>query len=207
MIPLGDPWQRALRHEKKWQRIGDGAHCADCGNADIRCLRKDGHTGAIACECCRKKKKPLSQSQADRRRRHLAESGFPNAVCSICAESDVATLELHHLAGKANSSIVAPVCGNCHAILSDSQIDLTADLMRLDPVRRPLQLQAAFEFGLALLMGARAIAEENPTTSIVLGMIVVALIGWAAWNISADQHLSETHGPNYCKGVSAPVPA
>ena len=207
MIPLGDASQRALRHEKKWQRIGHGDHCTDCGNTDIRCLRKDAHTGEIACDSCRKKMKPLSQFQADRRRCHLAESGFPNAGCAICVESDVATLELHHLSGKANSSIVAPICGNCHAILSDSQIDLPADLMRLDPERRPLQLQAAFEFGLALLMSAWAIAEENPTTSIVLGMIVVALIGWAAWNISADQHLSETHGPNYCKGVSAAVPA
>ena len=122
-------------------------------------------------------------------------------------DNDVASLELHHLAGKANSTLLAPVCGNCHAILSDSQIDLTADLMRPDCERRPLQLQAAFELGLAILMGAWAIVEENPTTAIVLGMIVVALIGWAAWNMSADRHLCEIHGPNYCKGVTATVPA
>jgi hypothetical protein len=37
--------------------------------------------------------------------------------------ADWRTLQLHHVAGQAYDDLVAPLCANCHSIMSDAQGD------------------------------------------------------------------------------------
>jgi hypothetical protein len=62
-----------------------------------------------------------------------------DAVCVLCGESnpialrrvDRSLLELHHVGGEANDgSLVAIVCRNCHALLSEAQHDSGVELQR-----------------------------------------------------------------------------
>jgi hypothetical protein len=48
------------------------------------------------------------------------KSGAPGAVGCVVCDSRVET-EAHHIAGKFNSDLTVPVCGRCHARLSERQ--------------------------------------------------------------------------------------
>jgi hypothetical protein len=58
-----------------------------------------------------------------RSRRALERLGFDDPRCLFCPMNDVRCLEPHHIAGKAHSGDVWPICRNHHAILTDLQKD------------------------------------------------------------------------------------
>jgi hypothetical protein len=116
------------------------------------------------------------------------------------------TLQLHHLAAEANSTLTVPLCGNCHAIVSDQQEDLPTDLRLRDPDRRPLALQAAFNLGLAILTGIISIDSTNATETALWAIITAALIAWAVWDLAADTDFAARFGADYSVGVPAMVP-
>ena len=58
-----------------------------------------------------------------RRRKHLERLGFENPSCFFCGESDPRCLQLDHIAGRAHSDDVWPICANHHAIRTDLQKD------------------------------------------------------------------------------------
>jgi hypothetical protein len=201
--------RRAVRLEKKRQLLGPDAKC-ECQRADVRYLKRVKRSGSqtadILCRNCYKKR---SHQCSDQHRhtvsRRFAAKGYPEPQCLGCHESDVCVLELHHVATEANSELVVPLCLNCHAIASDDWEDLSIDLRVRDDERRPLVLQAAFEFGLAVMLWLMA-ALVPPTARVFLGMAGIVLVAWAVWNLAADQHFASTYGPDYSIGVAAPVP-
>jgi len=189
----GDNSKRALRHEKKWQRLGThNAACYECGIADVCCLRKEQPSGRIVCESCRQKHTEYSFAEIERRRDEFAKEDYLDPACLACPETDLRALEFHHVAGKANSDLGGPLCGNCHAIQTDAQEDLPANIRRRDPQRRPLQLQAALQFGLAIMFTALAACARNATTTAFFGMIAVALAGCSSrtgWRRSSSTRI------------------
>lgn len=199
--------KRALRHEKKLLRLGSpDPLCQICKRpCDFRSLSRD-QNGTFKCRNCRNVRKSYSSIVVKRRQQAFQKAGYLAPRCLICGERRLETLELHHVAGEANSALLAPLCSNCHTVQSDEQEDLPVDLRFRDPDRRPLVLQAAFDCGLAILAGAAALTSEDQTESVFLGMIAVALLAWAVYNIAADQHFAATYGQQYSAGVTAPVP-
>ena len=71
-------------------------------------------------------KDPLGNDlRKTRRRRRLP----PNAVCSRCGEDRLVTLRLDHPAGEANApGLVRVLCLNCHAVHTEAQRDVGAEL-------------------------------------------------------------------------------
>ena len=202
---------RKARHERKRLILGSpDPTCAQCGSKNVCSLRRIG-TGKrtqILCDNCCAKQKPLSQRARKARVLRFAEAGYAEPTCLTCGESDLRAMELHHMAAAANSNLLVPSCGNCHAIESDDQEDLLVDLRLRDTTRRPLALQAAFDFGLAsILFLLAAASKEAQTMRTFYGLVAIALIAWATWNIAADQHFSEQFGSDYSSGVPVPVPS
>jgi hypothetical protein len=138
--------------------------------------------------------------------RKFAKQGYDDPICFQCWERDLRTINLHHVAGEANSSLCVPLCANCHDVASDTQEDLVGGLRLRDPDRRPLVLQAAFDLGLSIMAGAVAISAREATEATFWGLIAVALAGWAIWNLTADMHFATQFGSDYSAGVMAPVP-
>jgi len=205
---------RAIRWEKKRLRLGDPKpKCAKCGNSEIACLRRQKSTrkgnsaDGIICDNCHKKCRGSSSQTEHKKRLKIRNAGYSTVECAVCCESDIRTLELHHISGEANSSFVAPLCGNCHAAASDAQEDLPTDLRLRDPDRRPLVLQAAFEFGLAIVLGFIATQYEDASGKAFLALVAVILVAWACWNVAADHHFATQFGPDYSTGVPARVPS
>ena len=58
-----------------------------------------------------------------RRQRALERLGTNSPRCSFCGFDNPLALELHHIAGEAFDEKTAPVCRNCHRVLSDWQKD------------------------------------------------------------------------------------
>jgi len=218
MIPGTDETRRADRWNKKRLRLGEtDPQCVQCHIAEIPCLRriknaKSAYNGMILCDNCCSRNRGFSDRSRKNRIRKFENLGYVNPQCLICNEAEIMILELHHVAGEANSKILAPLCGNCHDIQSDAQEDLPADLRLRDPKRRPLVQQAAFELGLALLFGAvicfpSLSVLKDGSWNTFLGIIALTLVGWAIWNLAADPYFAEQFGSDYSVGVPAPVPA
>ena len=62
-------------------------------------------------------------ARAIRRRKSLERLGFNKPKCLFCDEDDPRCLQLDHIAGKAHSDDVWPVCLNDHMKRSDMQKD------------------------------------------------------------------------------------
>ena len=66
----------------------------------------------------------LDPDDAERRRQTALERlGSDDPSCAICGESDWRVLQRHHLPGRAYGDELIIACGNCHAKLSDAQLD------------------------------------------------------------------------------------
>jgi hypothetical protein len=202
-----DETARALRHERKRQRLGAADPlCVHCAQGNICCLSRAA-SGQIHCHNCRKKQKPFSASARRRKLALLAQLGYSDFRCFLCDETDLRVFESHHVAGEANGTLQVPLCMNCHAVQSDDQEDLLGALRLRDPHRRPLMLQAAFEFGVAAILMVLAIATSQEAQSRVFhASLAIVLVAWAVWNLSADEYFVTTYGPEYSRGVPAAVP-
>ena len=200
----------ATRWEKKRQRSGSpDPHCANCGTNEIRSLARvaasSGSEAMVLCANDRKKARPISEQAREKRLGRLARDGYRDPSCFLCGERDLRTLELHHLSGKANSSLVMPLCRNCHDVISDGQEAFRS--LRLREInRRPLALQAACDIGLSLLAGSLAACAPDTTGQVGWGLIAALFIAWAVWNLAADNHFADLYGADYSSGVPAPVP-
>jgi hypothetical protein len=211
MITFGDDDQRAIRWEKRRLRLGDSEpRCDGCGFDDFRALwsirKRNSQRLRTICANDRLKEQSTSQGALANKLRRFAQTGYDDPACLLCHEGDLRTLQLHHLAAEANSNLIVPLCGNCHAIVSDKQEDLPTDLRLRDPDRRPLALQAAFNFGLAILTGIISIDSTNATETALLAIITAALIAWAVWDLAADTDFATRFGADYSVGVPAMVP-
>jgi hypothetical protein len=173
----------------------------------------DGVSGNCVCLCrnCAAKRQPQTLKQAGRRRKEFEAIGYPNAAC-LCGETDLRVLELNHVAGSSNSDFQVPMCKNHHAAFTVPQVELAAELLPEDQVRGPLSRQAAFEVGLALLLLLIAIllpreaGAEVETTAIFLMAASAALLAWACWNRTADQHIGVALGQGWWHQIKAEIP-
>lgn len=85
-----------------------------------------------------------------------------NPKCQICGENDItmliptakSLLEKHHIAGNHEGETII-VCRNCHAKLTDAQLDWPAELFDND--RTPEMNAVAFFLGLAAILGVLAV--------------------------------------------------
>ena len=152
------------------------------------------------------KERGLSDASRANKMRRFAEAGYAAASCLFCRESDIAVLQLHHVAGQANSDLLVPLCGNCHLIVSDEQIELPATVLSGDLQRRPLVLQAAFNFGLAIITGIMSADSSDGSKAVFWALVTAGLIAWGVWDIAADGHFTVTFGLDYSAGVPAVVP-
>jgi hypothetical protein len=203
----------ARQERWEWRRLRLGSphpHCAVCGMDNLQALCRTRKTAArpsrVLCANDRLRQRHLSDRAIEARLRTFALAGYHDPTCFICGENDLRTLELQHVVGRANSGLVVPYCGNCHAIASDYQEDLPLNLLAHGVERSPLLLQAAFDFGLAIAVGALSIHATGATETTFWALAAVALVAWAVWNIAADQHFSTALGPGYGDAVPAPVP-
>ena len=197
---------------KKLLRLGsDRPRCADCGTDDYRthCRIRRGKRGLlIICRSCLAKRKRLSPRAAAQKAARFAADGYEQAACVVCGSTALQMLERDHIAGDANSQFVEPLCARHHAIKSyQAEHGPMAALRLRDPQRSALLLQAAFEFGLAAILGMMAAVEgDNASRAVFFGAVAVALGAWALWNISADEYFSGVLGPGYDRAILATVP-
>jgi hypothetical protein len=200
---------------KKLLRFGtDQPRCQRCKTDDRRVLCDIARPGkashAILCRNCKGRDRKATTKASRAKARRFADAGYFKPVCVVCAESALQILELDHLDGKANSDRTEPLCGNHHAIKSYwAEHGPMAALRSPDPQRRPLVLQAAFEFGLAAVLAMFAVwegASEETARAIFFGLASAGLFAWATWNLTADEHFAVTYGPEYDRAVPPPVP-
>jgi len=95
------------------------------------------------------------QRRAQRHERKRQLLGQPKPTCSCCGHDDVNALQLHHVAGEANSHLAAFVCPNCPAALSDQQQDENRDILDHRVPRDPF-LQCA-----GLLLGLKHLCAQT----------------------------------------------
>jgi hypothetical protein len=209
-----DPDADAAR-TKKLLRLGtDAPRCAGCKTTDERVLCRIASRGKASpttlCHNCKGKRRKLSPEASARKARRFAGDGYFQPSCVICDELTLQILERDHTANEANSHLTAPLCGNHHAIKSHlAETGPMAALRLRDPNRRALVLQAAFEFGLAAILGMVAVwhgAQEETAQCIFFGAAGVALIAWAMWNLAADDYFAGVLGPQYDRAIPALVP-
>jgi hypothetical protein len=200
---------------KKLLRFGtDRPECADCQTNDTRllCRVKDSaqRTDLVLCRNCNAKRKPLSAKTATQKANRFKDAGYFKPACVICEEPNLQILELDHTAGKANSTIAEPLCANHHATKSFMAESGPMAVLRLrDPNRSALLLQAAFELGLAAILGGMAVIDgaQETARSVWWGLLAIALVGWALWNIAADSHFEKILGPGYDRAIPAEIPS
>ena len=53
--------------------------------------------------------------------RKFQRDGHTSVCCSLCAENDPRTIEMHHYEGRMFPDQVIPVCKNCHAKITAEQ--------------------------------------------------------------------------------------
>ena len=161
--------RRAVRWERKRLLFGvANPECIDCHGSDIRYLQRVGPksrldvpVGSIICSNYRKRLGKWQKTSLKRKHSTFEKAGYVDPQCVTCREPDLRTLELHHLEAAVNSDLLVSLCVNCHAIQSDMQEDAPIDFRLPDPNRRPLVLQAAFEFGLGSIFIAMAAIEST----------------------------------------------
>jgi len=69
------------------------------------------------------KRKHTYPDAETRLRKALERLGDDNPKCAHCPENDPRALQRHHVAGKAYGKATIAECSNCHAKLSDAQVD------------------------------------------------------------------------------------
>lgn len=203
-----------MNDTKKLLRFGtDSPKCEICGTDDFRVLcrrRGTGKSPRAVCRKCLARRKAVSARAATQKARRFQAAGYASPACVVCGEPTLKLLELDHLAGAANADIIEPLCANCHAIKSHAaETGAMAALRLRDPNRSALQLQAAFEFGLAAVLGMFAVwdgARAETARSVFFGVAAGALVAWALWNLAADSHFACMWGPGYDRAVPAAVP-
>jgi len=97
-----------------------------------------------------------------RTQRKINELGCRNPKCQICGETDPAMLtrqkslflEEHHIAGNHEGDTII-VCLNCHAKLTDNQLDWPEGLFAEN--KTPEMVSVGFLFGLAAILGLLAV--------------------------------------------------
>jgi ribosomal protein L37AE/L43A len=184
--------RRLDRHDRKLLALGvPDPRCQDCGNDRVPALRRLGD-GVIKCANCKKGYGPMSPTAANRKLARFAKAGYGDPKCTACGLDCLRVLNLHHIAGEANSTLGAPLCENCHALVSDSQEDLptTPDLRLRDLSRDPHLKLAAMLEGVAIFFG----------------LLMIALFAWAAWNRAAATELAAQFGPDYWHVITSAVP-
>ena len=98
----------------------------------------------------------VDPSAAEERKEQMYRRlGDRNAVCVICGEDDPRCLQLHHVAGRRFADDVLPVCGNCHAKLSDGQRDHPVSIDGFDT---EVLKQVRMKLGQAQML--RALADQ-----------------------------------------------
>jgi hypothetical protein len=189
----------------------DDPMCVVCSEMDIGMLCKpNDHRRAVLCRNCNDRKKTMTAKSAKAKARLFEEAGYSKPSCVVCGEASMQLLERDHVENDANSQLQVPLCLNHHAIKSQSaEVEPTATLRLRDPNRRALELQAAFEFGAAAILGMIAVwdgANEQTARAIFFGVISAGLLLWALWNVQADAHLVSTYGVEYGSTLpAAPV--
>jgi hypothetical protein len=188
---------------RKEQRFDvDDPRCATCGTSEIGMLcqpRKSDEP--IVCRNCKGRSKPLIDKSRKQKVRRFEEAGYCKPACVVCYEPDIKILELDHVENAANSNVLVPLCSNHHAIKSQSaEVGPMAALRLRDTDRRALELQAAFEFGAAAILGMIAVwdgANDQVPRAVFLGVLSAGLLLWALWNVQADAHLASKYGSDY----------
>jgi hypothetical protein len=210
----GDPAALFLR-TKKLLRFGtDRPQCARCKTTDEGALCRVASPGktsqSILCHNCKDRPRKLSPKASAQKARRFKDAGYARPSCVICEEPTLQILELDHLANDANSGLAEPLCGNHHAMKSYAAEHGPMAALRLrDPRRRALVLQAAFEFGLAAILGMFAVwdgAREETARCVFFGAVSLTLVAWAMWNLAADEYFVESLGPGYDRAITAALP-
>ncbi|HEY1681765.1 MAG TPA: hypothetical protein VGF98_09035 [Candidatus Tumulicola sp.] len=188
---------------RKEQRFGvDDPQCVTCGNAEIGMLCQPRNAcESILCRNCKGRNKTVTDKSRKQKMRRFEMAGYSKPMCVVCGESEVRILELDHVENAANSEFRVPLCSNHHAIKSQSaEVGPMAALRLRDSNRRALELQAAFEFGAAAIIGMIAFwdgANDQMPRAVFLGVLSAGLILWALWNVRADAHLVSRYGRDY----------
>jgi hypothetical protein len=199
---------------KKLLRLGtDQPRCARCKTTEeavlCRIAGPGKASGTVLCHNCRDRRGKLSPKASTEKARRFADAGYFKPACVICDEPMLQILERDHVAHKANSDLIAPLCGNHHAIKSHMAETGPMAALRLgDPERRALVLQAAFEFGLAAILAMFAVwegADEQTARAVFFGLASAGLFAWATWNLAADEHFAGAYGLDYDRGGPAPT--
>jgi hypothetical protein len=183
----------------------DEPFCEDCGqdNIDMLCdVKRSGQPfKSIICNNCKERTKTPSAASQKRKAVRFQEVGYFEPACVVCHEPDLQVLELDHAFNKANSGVTEPLCANHHAVKSFSaEIEPMASLRLLDPNRRALVLQAAFQLGGSAILGMIAVwdgQQGQASRAIFLGVLATGMLLWALWDIQADQHLAAAYGDDY----------
>jgi hypothetical protein len=200
---------------KKLLRFGtDRPQCAVCRSTDWRALcnmRAKGKVkSTVVCRSCLAKRRSPVASASGRKAKALKAAGYDKPACVVCNDPTLRIIDLDHLSGAANSTLVEPLCASHHAIKSFMAESGPMAALRLrDPARSALALQAAFELGLGAILGMFAVWDgmhEETARCIFLGAGSAALFAWAAWNLTADAHFEGLLGPGYDRAISAQVP-
>lgn len=197
---------------RKLLRFGtDAPRCSKCPCTDTRVLcrvKRPGKADVILCRSCNAKGKSPSAKATARKVKRFEDAGYYKAVCVVCSDPNVQVLELDHMANKANSALSEPLCANHHAIKSHvAESGLMAVLRLRDPDRTALALEAAFDFGLATILGMMAAdGSENASRAVFFAAIALALVAWGLWNIAADEHFKNVLGPAYDRAIPAEIP-
>jgi hypothetical protein len=198
---------------RKLLRFGtDSPRCSTCPCTDARILcrvKRPGNAAVILCRSCNAKRKSPSAKVTARKVKRFEDAGYYKAVCVVCSDPNVQVLELDHMANETNSSFVEPLCANHHAIKSHVAESGPMAVVRLrDPNRTALALEAAFDFGLATILGMMAVSDgsENASRAVFFAAIALALVAWGLWNIAADEHFKNVLGPAYDRAIPAEIP-
>ncbi len=104
-----------------------------------------------------------------------------------CVEDRRATMEDHHILGKANDPVTIPVPGNLHRGLSDAQQDWPQELRR-NPARDPL---------VWLAQACRGLSDH-------LAWWVKVLAAVARWLVNLAAALRREHGETWWTALGIP---
>jgi hypothetical protein len=198
---------------RKLLRFGtDAPQCAECPSTDTRVLcrvKRPGKADVILCRSCNAKRKSPSAKAAARKVKRFEDTGYYRVVCVVCSDPNVQVLELDHMANEANSALSEPLCANHHAIKSNMAESGPMAALRLrDPDRTALAFEAAFDFGLATILGMMAVSDgnENASRAMFFAAVALALVAWGLWNLAADSHFKNVLGPAYDRAIPAEIP-
>lgn len=190
----------------------DRPQCQKCGLTDWRQLCnvaiKQNGGKTILCRNCLAKQKTPSEKALLRKAKRFRDAGYFEPACVVCLEP-LQILEYDHLDGRANSDLAEPLCPNHHAIKSYmAESGPMATLRVGDPARTALAFEAAFDFGLASMLGIMAAADSGDHTAraVFFGFVAAALFAWGCWNLSADRYFIDLLGPSYDRAIPATVP-